>query len=69
MPDRFPSTGPMPPRLGHAPSLSTGAAAAQQGMVRIHRGAEVRYVWPVHVAGWLSSGWRPHRQESCRPCF
>jgi hypothetical protein len=27
-------------------------------MVRIHRGAEVRYVWPVHVAGWLSSGWR-----------
>ena len=48
----------MPPRLGHAPSLSTGAAAAQQGMVRIHRGAEVRYVWPVHVAGWLSSGWR-----------
>lgn len=48
----------MPSRQGHAPSLSTGAAAAQQGMVRIHRGAEVRYVWPVHVAGWLSSGWR-----------
>jgi hypothetical protein len=58
MPDRFHSTGPMPSRQGHAPSLSTGAAAAQQGMVRIHRGAEVRYVWPVHVAGWLSSGWR-----------
>ncbi|MFZ9753934.1 MAG: hypothetical protein ACO3B3_10340 [Cyanobium sp.] len=58
MPDLFPSTGPMPSRQGHAPSLSTGAAAAQQGMVRIHRGAEVRYVWPVHVAGWLSSGWR-----------
>lgn len=34
------------------------ATAAQQGMVRIHRGAEVRYVWPVHAAGWLSSGWR-----------
>jgi DNA polymerase-3 subunit gamma/tau len=58
MPERFPSTGPMPSRQGHAPSLSTGAAAAQQGMVRIHRGAEVRYVWPVHVAGWLSGGWR-----------
>jgi hypothetical protein len=44
MTDRFPST--------------TIATAAQQGMVRIHRGAEVRYVWPVHLAGWLSSGWR-----------
>ncbi len=37
---------------------TTIATAAQQGMVRIHRGAEVRYVWPVHLAGWLSSGWR-----------
>jgi hypothetical protein len=44
MTDRFPST--------------TIATAAQQGMVRIHRGAEVRYVWPVHLAGWLSSGWQ-----------
>jgi hypothetical protein len=32
-------------------------------MVRIHRGAEVRYVWPVHVAGWLSSGWRAGEVE------
>jgi hypothetical protein len=44
MTDRFPTT--------------IVATAAQQGMVRIHRGAEVRYVWPVHLAGWLSSGWR-----------
>ena len=44
MPDSFPST--------------TVATAAQQGMVRIHRGTEVRYVWPVHLAGWLSSGWQ-----------
>ena len=44
MTDRFPS--------------STVATAAQQGMVRIHHGAEVRYIWPVHLAGWLSSGWQ-----------
>ena len=39
-------------------SSTTVATAAQQGMVRIHHGAEVRYVWPVHLAGWLSSGWQ-----------
>ena len=44
MTDRFPST--------------TVAAATQQGMVRIHRVAELRCVWPVHLAGWLSSGWQ-----------
>ncbi len=49
MTDRFPST--------------TVATAAQQGMVRIHRGAEVRYVWPVHLAGWLSSGWRTGEEQ------
>lgn len=43
---------------------STGAAAAQQGMVRIHRDSETRYVWPVHLAGWLSSGWRLGEERS-----
>jgi hypothetical protein len=57
MSDRFPNLGPMPTVQGHGPSLATGAASAQAGMVRIHRGSEVRYVWPVHVPGWLSSGW------------
>ncbi|MEI7665789.1 MAG: hypothetical protein WCI65_07065 [Synechococcaceae cyanobacterium ELA263] len=49
MSDRFPS--------------ATVATAAQQGMVRIHRGAELRYVWPVHLAGWLSSGWRTGEEQ------
>jgi len=49
MTDRFPTT--------------TVATAAQQGMVRIHRGAELRYVWPVHLAGWLSSGWRTGEEQ------
>ena len=58
MSDRFPNLGAMPSRQGHAPSLSTGAASAQAGMVRIHRGSETRYVWPVHLPGWLAIGWQ-----------
>ena len=58
MSDRFPNLGAMPSRQGHAPSLSTGAASAQAGMVRIQRGSETRYVWPVHLPGWLAIGWQ-----------
>ncbi len=58
MSDQFPNIGAMPPRGGHAPSLSAGAASAQVGMTRIHRGSEVRYVWPVHLPGWLAVGWQ-----------
>ena len=28
------------------------------GMLRIHKGNQERYVWPVHLAGWLGLGWR-----------
>jgi hypothetical protein len=48
----------MPSRQGHTPSTSTGAASAQAGMVRIQRGCETRYVWPVHLPGWLAIGWQ-----------
>lgn len=58
MSDQFPNIGAMPPRGGHAPSLSAGAASAQVGMTRIQRGGEVRYVWPVHLPGWLAVGWQ-----------
>ena len=58
MSDRFPNLGPMPSRQGHTPSTSTGAASAQAGMVRIQRGSETRYVWPVHLPGWLAIGWQ-----------
>ena len=27
-------------------------------MVRIQRGSETRYVWPVHLPGWLAIGWQ-----------
>ena len=28
------------------------------GMLRIHQGNQERYVWPVHLPGWLLLGWR-----------
>jgi hypothetical protein len=58
MSNQFPNIGAMPPRGGHAPSLSAGAASAQAGMTRIQRGGQVRYVWPVHLPGWLATGWQ-----------
>ena len=58
MSDRFPNLGALPSRQGHAPSLSAGAASAQAGMVRIQRGSELRYIWPVHLPGWLATGWQ-----------
>ena len=28
------------------------------GMLRIQQGNQERYVWPVHLPGWLALGWR-----------
>jgi hypothetical protein len=28
------------------------------GMLRIRQGSQERYVWPVHLPGWLGLGWR-----------
>ena len=28
------------------------------GMLRIRQGQQERYVWPVHLPGWLGLGWR-----------
>ncbi|WP_341899570.1 hypothetical protein [Synechococcus sp. UW140] len=27
------------------------------GQVRIYKGAQHRFIWPVHLAGWLELGW------------
>ena len=27
------------------------------GQVRIYQGAQHRFIWPVHLAGWLDLGW------------
>ena len=39
----------------------TGIAAQgplPAGMLRIRQGNQERYVWPVHLPGWLGLGWR-----------
>ena len=28
------------------------------GMLRIRQGQQERYIWPVHLPGWLAAGWR-----------
>lgn len=28
------------------------------GMLRIRQGGQERYIWPVHLPGWLAEGWR-----------
>ena len=33
-------------------------AAAATGMVRISRGNQQRWIWPVHLPGWIALGWQ-----------
>lgn len=28
------------------------------GMLRIQQGSDERFIWPVHLPGWLAIGWR-----------
>ena len=32
-------------------------ALGPAGQVRIYQGAQHRFIWPVHLAGWLELGW------------
>lgn len=34
------------------------------GMLRIRLGNQERYVWPVHLSGWLGLGWRVATAEA-----
>jgi len=46
---------------------TTGLAAQgplPAGMLRIRQGQQERYVWPVHLSGWLALGWRVVGAES-----
>ena len=40
----------------HMGLLAQGPLPA--GMLRIQQGNQERYVWPVHLPGWLALGWR-----------
>ena len=37
------------------------------GMLRIQQGNLERYVWPVHLPGWLALGWRVAGSSTDRP--
>jgi hypothetical protein len=48
----------------------TGMAAQGRlpaGMLRIRQGSQERYIWPVHLPGWLALGWRVAGAEPPAP--
>ena len=43
--------------LGSAPAGLGPLGLGPVGQVRIYPGAQHRFIWPVHLAGWLELGW------------
>jgi hypothetical protein len=39
------------------------------GMLRIRQGLEERFVWPVHLPGWLALGWQVAHQAGIAPAL
>ena len=48
---------PAPVALGSAPAGLGPLGLGPVGQVRIYLGAQHRFIWPVHLAGWLDLGW------------
>ena len=48
---------PAPVALGSAPAGLGPVGLGPLGQVRIYQGAQHRFIWPVHLAGWLDLGW------------
>ncbi len=45
--------------MNHSPMAGIAAhGPLPAGMLRIRQGSQERYVWPVHLPGWLALGWR-----------
>ena len=45
--------------MNHSPMAGIAAQGPlPAGMLRIRLGNQERYVWPVHLPGWLGLGWR-----------
>jgi hypothetical protein len=45
--------------MNHSPMEGIAAQGPlPAGMLRIRQGSQERYVWPVHLPGWLGLGWR-----------
>ncbi len=53
---------PAPVPLGSAP-LGLGPV----GQVRIYLGSAHRFIWPVHLAGWLELGWTIEQPKAEQP--
>ena len=53
------SSAPVPQGLGPLGLASLGVApgSVPLGQVRIYLGSAHRFIWPVHLAGWLELGW------------
>ena len=43
--------------LGSAPAGLGPVGLGPVGQVRIYLGSAHRFIWPVHLAGWLELGW------------
>lgn len=48
---------PVEALMGVSPVYGAGESGGQ-GMLRITRGEQVRWIWPVHLPGWLAVGWQ-----------
>ena len=46
-----------PVALGSAPAGLGPVGLGPVGQVRIYLGSAHRFIWPVHLAGWLELGW------------
>ena len=45
--------------MNHSPMAGNAVQGPlPAGMLRIRQGSQERYVWPVHLPGWLGLGWR-----------
>lgn len=42
-------------------------APAATGMVRIARGGQQRWIWPVHLPGWIALGWQVSHPGTSAP--
>ncbi len=48
------TTGTNPIGVSH---IEVSPLLIPQGQLRIYQGAQYRFIWPVHLAGWLELGW------------
>ena len=54
------NSAPVPQGLGPVGSAPAGLGPlglGPVGQVRIYLGSAHRFIWPVHLAGWLDLGW------------